>query len=73
MATARGMAAFVTIAVHDGSPWVVLACIVLFVSVVVALYTRSDSGVPGPAAEFAPLGHAQIDVLRRVGAVGPHV
>ena len=38
------MAAFLDTALHDGTPWLVLACVVLLVGVA-GLYTRSGSGI----------------------------
>ena len=45
MSDTRGMAAFLDTALHDGSPWFMLACLVVFVGVVVGLYTRTGSGI----------------------------
>ena len=39
------MATFLTTALLDGSGWVILACLTLFVGVVVGLYTRSGSEI----------------------------
>jgi hypothetical protein len=36
---------FLTTALHDGSPWLLLACLVMFIGVGVALYTRTGSGI----------------------------
>jgi hypothetical protein len=53
MSDTRSMAAFLDTALHDGSPWVVLACLVVFVGVVVGLYTRSGSGISSHPYEKA--------------------
>ena len=37
------MASFLTTAIHDGSPWLILACVMVFAGVVIGLYTRSGS------------------------------
>jgi hypothetical protein len=39
------MTAFLTMALHDGSLWVLLACLVVFVGVAVGLFTRTGSGI----------------------------
>jgi hypothetical protein len=39
------MATFLTTALHDGSGWVILACLTLFVGVVVGLYTPRGSEI----------------------------
>ena len=39
------MAAFLHTALHDGSLWLVLVCLLVFVGVAVGLYTRSGSGI----------------------------
>ena len=38
------MTAFLDTALHDGSSWLILACLVLFAGVV-GLYTRTGSGI----------------------------
>jgi hypothetical protein len=47
------MAAFLDTALHDGTPWVVLACLVVFAGVVVGLYTRNGSGINSHPYEHA--------------------
>jgi len=39
------MAAFLDTALHDGTPWLVLACLVVLAGVVVGVYTISGSGI----------------------------
>ena len=39
------MASFLTTALHDGTPWVILACVLMFAGVVVGLFTRSGSEI----------------------------
>lgn len=39
------MSDFLTTAWHDGSVWLILACLAVFVGVVVGLYTRSGSEI----------------------------
>jgi hypothetical protein len=39
------MAAFLTTALQDGSGWLILACLAVFVGVVTGLYTRSGSEI----------------------------
>jgi hypothetical protein len=39
------MTAFFTIALHDGTLWVLLACVVVVVGVGVGLFTRTGSGI----------------------------
>jgi hypothetical protein len=36
---------YLTTALHDGSVWLVVACLAVFVGVVVGLYTRSGSEI----------------------------
>ena len=45
MSDTRRMAAFLDTALHDGSLWLVLVCLLVFVGVAVGLYTRSGSGI----------------------------
>lgn len=47
------MAAFLDTALHDGSPWLVLVCLLMFVGVSVGLYTRSGSGISSHPYEKA--------------------
>jgi hypothetical protein len=39
------MATFLTTALHDGTPWIILVCLLGFAGVVVGVYTRSGSGI----------------------------
>ena len=39
------MAEFLTNALHDGSVWLIVACLAVLVGVVVGLYTRSGSEI----------------------------
>jgi hypothetical protein len=39
------MAAYLTRALHDGSLWLVLVCVLMFAGVVVGLYTRTGSEI----------------------------
>jgi hypothetical protein len=41
----RIVIAFLSQALDDGSPWLLLACLVMFVGVVVGLYTRTGSEI----------------------------
>jgi hypothetical protein len=50
------VAAFLDTALHDGSPWLVFACLALFVGVVVGLYTRTGSGISSHPYEQADGG-----------------
>jgi hypothetical protein len=36
---------FLTITLHDGSPWVVLACLVVIAGVIAGLFTEAGSGI----------------------------
>ncbi len=53
MGDTRSMAAFLETALHDGSPWEVLVCLLVFVGVAVGLYTRSGSGISSHPYEQA--------------------
>jgi hypothetical protein len=39
------MASFLGSALHDGTPWVILVCVLLFAGVAVGLFTRSGSEI----------------------------
>jgi hypothetical protein len=60
MSDTRRMAAFLDTALHDGSPWLVVACFVVFAGVVAGLYTRDGSGISshpyGQAGDGGDLG-----------------
>ena len=43
--TRREMASFLSSAIHDGSPWLIVACVMVFAGVVIGLYTRSGSEI----------------------------
>jgi hypothetical protein len=46
------MDAFLDTALHDGTPWVIAACLVVFAGVVIRLYTPSGSEISShPYAE----------------------
>jgi hypothetical protein len=46
------MASFLTTALHNGSLWLVLACLMVFLGVVLGLYTRGGSEIaPHPYAK----------------------
>jgi hypothetical protein len=32
-------------ALHDGTPWLLLACLVIFAGIVIGLYTETGSGI----------------------------
>jgi hypothetical protein len=48
------MAEFLTTALHDGSVWLIVACLAVFAGVVVGLYTRSGSEIS--AHPYAKVG-----------------
>jgi hypothetical protein len=55
------MGTYLHSALHDGSAWVVFACVALFVGVVVGLYSRSGMAIdahpydkPADGDEIAP-------------------
>ena len=39
------MAAFLTTALHGGMPWIILACVALFVGLAIGLSARASSGI----------------------------
>jgi len=39
------MTALLNTALHDGTPWLALTCLVMFAGVVVGFYTRTGSGI----------------------------
>jgi hypothetical protein len=39
------MTALLNNALHDGTPWLALACLVIFAGVVIGFYTRTGSGI----------------------------
>jgi hypothetical protein len=52
------MASFLTTALHNGSIWLLVACLMVFVGVVLGLYTRSGTGMPADTTgreEIEPL------------------
>jgi hypothetical protein len=50
----RRMGEFLTTALHDGSVWLIVACVTVLVGVVVGLYTRSGSEIS--AHPYAKVG-----------------
>jgi hypothetical protein len=50
----RNLAEFLTTAVHNGSVWLIVACLTVLVGVVVGLYTRSGSEIS--AHPYAKVG-----------------
>jgi hypothetical protein len=57
------MAGFLTTALHDGTPWVILACLVLLAGVVAGLYTRGGSEMDShPYAKTGDGGETATDM-----------
>ena len=57
------MASFLTTALHNGSLWLVLACLMVLVGVVLGLYTRSGSEIaPHPYAKGGDGGDLGTDM-----------
>jgi hypothetical protein len=62
------MDAFLNTALHDGSPWAILACLVAFAGVVIGLYTRSGSEIS--SHPYAKGADGDVDTDPPSGATG---
>jgi hypothetical protein len=65
--TPSAMASFLSSALHDGSPWLLLACVMVFAGVVIGLYTRSGREISShPYARHGNSGELGTDLPSQI-------